>query len=275
MSGDTSIEWTDKTWNPVSGCSHVSAGCKNCYAEKIANRFKGSKAFPDGFKVTLHPERLNDPYKWKTYPLRIFVNSMSDLFHEDVPYPFVLRCWLTMCGNPQQIFQVLTKRPARMLGFFKWMKDEKGLELDVQPNIWLGVSVENQATALERVPLLLQTPAAIRFLSCEPLLGPVDLTCMDQTSESDPGYNALTCGPDDEGPLQTVIDWVIVGGESGPGARPMNPDWARSIRHQCREAGTAFFMKQMGGLRDKGGALGSMPIDLRFREFPEVAHATR
>ncbi|MCX7570372.1 phage Gp37/Gp68 family protein [Tumebacillus sp. DT12] len=247
----TAIEWTDETWNPVTGCSKVSAGCANCYAEGIDKRFDG---FGNGHKpwtavnaehnVTMHPVRLGKPLSWKK-PRRVFVNSMSDLFHEQVPFEFIGQVFDIMwqCGDHK--FQVLTKRPARMLEFVKWWiksYEDAGLTEDLGPwqppkNIWLGVSVENQQAADERIPLLLQTPAAVRFLSCEPLLGPVDI-------RHQLGQCVFTEA--DQWATGRGIDWVIVGGESGSGARPIHPEWVRSLRDQCDAKGVPFFFKQWG-----------------------------
>jgi protein gp37 len=241
MSSDSKIEWTEKTWNPVTGCTKVSAGCKHCYAERMWPRLNGpgrpyaGRAFGD---VQCHPERLGYPPRWRK-PARVFVNSMSDLFHDDVPDEFILSVFHTMAITPKHTYQILTKRPERMLSLLSGWRDS-GLTLregcrSVLPNVWLGVSVENQATADERIPLLLQTPAAVRFVSCEPLLGPVRL---DKITDDELGakWDALSAG----------LHWVIVGGESGPRARPMHPDWARSLRDQCASAGVPFFFKQWG-----------------------------
>ncbi len=217
----TTIEWTDQTWNPVDGCDKVSPGCDHCYAEAIATRFAGGKAYPNGFKVTLHPERLSHPLHWRK-PRRVFVNSMSDLFHDQIPDEFIADIWDVMGAAPQHTFQILTKRPARMRSLLKhWL---------TLPNVWLGVSAENQRWADIRIPTLAETPAAIRFISAEPLLGPINLT------DHLPG-----------------LDWVIAGGESGRHARPMHPDWPRSIRDQCQAAGVAFLFKQWGGRTPKAG----------------------
>jgi protein gp37 len=257
------IEWTDRTWNPVTGCTKVSPGCDHCYAEGIARRFAGSKAFPNGFDVTLQPERLDAPLRWRK-PARVFVNSMSDLFHDDVPDDFIARVFAVMAAGRQHTFQLLTKRHGRMrslLGqdaFRARVRTElaelRGLMLaDVAlnwplPNVWLGVSVEDQKRADLRIPALLDTPAAVRFLSCEPLLGPVDLQHVgpDQLAVCDPtdiGYESG--GPGGWMPGET-IDWVIVGGESGSASRPMHPQWARQIRDECRRTQTAFHFKQWG-----------------------------
>lgn len=246
MSGQTAIEWTDATWNPVTGCTKVSPGCDHCYAETFAERFRGTPGhhFERGFDVTLRPERLDIPLRWRK-PRRVFVNSMSDLFHADVPDDFIARVFAAMALAPRHTFQVLTKRHARMRSLLNsddfvraigqaWLfhpnrvtyTDYPGWPL---PNVWLGVSVENQRWADIRIPALLDTPAAVRFLSCEPLLGPVTL---------DPWGG--------DGPPPAGLHWVICGGESGPGARPMHPDWARSLRDQCVAAGVPFLFKQWG-----------------------------
>jgi protein gp37 len=295
MSDDTKIEWTDATWNPVRGCSRVSEGCRNCYAEQFASRnLPGYEGLAKNGKwtgvVRLVPERLDQPLRWKR-PRKIFVNSMSDLFHESLSNEQIAAVFGVMAAAPQHTFQVLTKRPARMVEWFKWAGTET---LDTLrecanvamrsprskvatsgntwplPNLWLGVSVENQAAADERIPLLLQTPAAVRFLSCEPLLGTVTLReewlhgrfieCPDETQDKDTdpcnGCDGLgNRGGDYCGAVRgPKVSWVIVGGESGPGARPMHPDWARSLRDQCFAAGVPFFFKQWGEWRDIGSA---------------------
>lgn len=217
MRGKSHIEWTESTWNPVTGCSKVSAGCKNCYAERMAARLQamGNPRYADGFKVTLHPDLVDAPKSWKT-PRKIFVNSMSDLFHEKVPLAFIKKVFATMRACPQHTFQILTKRSARLA--------ELAPQLDWAPNVWMGVSVEDN-DAVYRIHDLLKVPAAVRFLSCEPLIGPCDNMPLDG------------------------IDWVIVGGESGPGSREMKIEWVRSIYKQCRSAKAAFFFKQWGGTR--------------------------
>lgn len=247
----TKIEWTDEVWNPVTGCDKVSQGCKNCYAERIAERFWGERKFTD---VQCHPERLDIPLHWRK-PRRVFVNSMSDLFHEDVPEEFVDQVFAVMALSAQHTFQCLTKRPERMLEYVNAMVDDDLNRISDQacalsnspcavvddwplPNVWLGVSVEDQITADERIPLLLQTPAAVHFVSYEPALGPVDFA-----SDSLKGIH------DNSGLRRYAIDcidWVICGGESGPGARPMRPECARSVRDQCVAADVPFFFKQWG-----------------------------
>ena len=227
MSDNSAIEWTDATWNPVTGCVKVSPGCKHCYAETFAERFRGTvmpngklHVFHGGFDPQLRPERLRQPRDWKK-PRRVFVNSMSDLFGEFVPDDFIDRVFGTMHACDWHTYQVLTKRAERMRQVVNrtWYQPPR--------HIWLGVSVEDRAYGLPRIQELRETAASVRFISIEPLLerlGAVDLT---------------------------LIDWVIVGGESGPGARPMDPDWVREIRDQCVEQGVPFFFKQWGGVRKK------------------------
>lgn len=278
MADRTSIEWTDASWNPIRGCSLVSAGCANCYAMKQAHRFGGvgqpydalTELGPQGTRwtgqVRLVPELLDQPLRWRK-PRRIFVCSMSDLFHENVPDDFIDRVFAVMALAPQHTFQVLTKRPARMGRYFcqdrmgvidravEFVADRRG---DVAgrvvlenleaggwplPNVWLGVSVEDQKTADERIPLLLQIPAAVRWISAEPVLEPIDLSQfipLNRYSSYRAARGAMLNMPG--------LDWVVIGGESGPGARPMHPDWARSIRDQCVAAGVPFFFKQWGDL---------------------------
>lgn len=258
MSDKTRIEWTDATWNPVTGCTKVSEGCDHCYAETIAHRFAGTAAYPNGFDVTLRPERLDQPLRWRR-PRRIFVNSMSDLFHKDVPDEYIARVFAVMALAPQHTFQVLTKRPGRMRSLFTsvdfwrtvgYICDDAGNpdvapdRLHPAPNVWLGVSVENQKWADVRIPELLATPAAVRFLSCEPLLGPVDLAPWLWEGVKQP--TDYGTGVEYDVAPSYALDWVIVGGESGAGARPMHPAWARSLRDQCTAAGVPFLFKQWG-----------------------------
>lgn len=253
MGQKSSIEWTDATWNPVTGCRKVSQGCKFCYAERVFPRPYPGRAFTE---VRRHPERLEQPLHWKR-PRKIFVNSMSDLFHEDIPEEFILAVFSVMSHCPQHTFQVLTKRPERMDKIFSlWQRD--GLTLRsgygvCLPNVWLGVSVEDQETADERIPLLLQTPAAVRFVSYEPALGPVDFTSLELPSEyalSRTVRARTNClmSMDEEHfyNRHPKVDWIIAGGESGPHARPAHPDWFRSARDQCQAAGVAYFFKQWG-----------------------------
>lgn len=214
MSANTSIEWSESTWNPVTGCTKISTGCKNCYAEKMSYRLRamGQEKYQNGFKVTLHPELLSKPFEWKN-PKRIFVNSMSDLFHENVPEEFVIEVFKVIGKAEQHEFQVLTKRSRRLA--------ELASILPWSENVWMGVTVETQ-DYLHRVDHLLDTTAFVKFISFEPLLGPV--------GDFDP----------------TGIDWVIVGGESGAGARPMKRRWVREIRDKCIDVGVPFFFKQWG-----------------------------
>jgi protein gp37 len=278
MGTSTKIPWTDATWNPVTGCTPISRGCDHCYARRMARRLAGRAGYPegDGFAVTLHDDRLDEPLNWRT-PRRVFVCSMGDLFHEDVPDRVIEDIFGVMALTPHLTYQVLTKRPVRMA---EWIRTHSHGEcvagvvdrladfgqhphrfsrqveqIDAGwpwplPNVWLGVTAEDQERADERIPLLLQTPARVRFVSCEPLLGPVNLQrwlrlyghdgppcCTERL-----GWHRLgehkTAKPD--------LDWVIAGGESGSGARPMHPDWARSLRDQCAAAEVPFFFKQWG-----------------------------
>lgn len=234
----TSIQWTDAVWNPIRGCSRVSPGCQNCYAERMAARFSAdmwdgpqdavavmTKAGPRWTgKVILVEDKLNDPLHWKQ-PRRVFVNSMSDLFHERVKTKWLIKIFEVMVCANRHTFQVLTKRPERMLAF---MSKYPGYAVG---NIWLGVSAENQETADERIPLLFQTPAAVRWVSAEPLLGPIDLR---------PYLEGYQKG-------KPALDWVVVGGESGPGARKCDvARWLDPIVTACKEAGVSCFVKQMG-----------------------------
>jgi len=220
MSTQSAIEWTESTWNPVSGCTKISAGCLNCYAERMAKRLQamGQQRYRNGFKVTLHPEALDEPYHWKK-PRIVFVNSMSDLFHEKISVGFIQDVFRVMNENKQHTFQILTKRSNRLC--------QLAPLLDWSPNIWMGVTIENN-NYVDRANDLRLVNAAVKFLSLEPLLGPL---------------------PD----LELVgIDWVIVGGESGPGARPMKEEWVLDIKKRCRdEHKTPFFFKQWGGVNKK------------------------
>ena len=287
MAGKSKIEWTDETWNPVTGCTKVSDGCKNCYAERLWPKIEGARLAREDARgtaskarkftdVACHEERLEIPLHWKK-PRRVFVNSMSDLFHEAVPDEYIDRVFAVMASRPQHTFQVLTKRPERMREWADTRTPDEGrneprivlrrpnipgIAYSVVwplPNVWLGVSAENQAAAELRIPDLLATPAAVRFVSYEPALGPVDFgrivtghrrcqgrpdTLNALTGESEDGHGEhsgmfeITHGP--------ALDWIICGGESGPKARPMHPDWARSVRDQCQAAGVSFFFKQWG-----------------------------
>ncbi len=215
----TKIEWTESTWNPLTGCTKVSPGCKNCYAERLAIRLRamGQPNYSNGFKLTLHPQSLTLPLKWKT-PQHIFVNSMSDLFHPEVPLSFIQDVFRVMKSAWWHRFQVLTKRSERL--------PKQNGQLEWAANIWMGVSVENEKFR-HRIDDLRETSAAVKFLSLEPLLGPVSRLDL------------------------RGIDWVIVGGESGPGARRMDPTWVTAIRDQCIDARVSFFFKQWGGANKK------------------------
>lgn len=247
MATNTGIEWTDKTWNPVVGCDKVSPGCDRCYAETMANRF-GAPAYPNGFQVTLKPHKMDDPIKWKT-PCRVFVNSMSDLFHAKIPDSYIAEVFDVMACCPQHQFQVLTKRPRMMRD---WCQANVPEPL---PNVWLGVSVEDFAR-LNRLPYLAATPAAVRFVSFEPLIGLIP-------------ERAAT-------PELKGIDWIIIGGESGTGARPMTEGMALELIRAGRNAGCAVFVKQMGEVwkrvkrakGSKGGDWSEWPESLRVREYP-------
>jgi protein gp37 len=233
--GDQSaIEWTDATWNPLTGCTKISPGCRHCYAERLAVRLQamGNPRYRDGFRLTTHPDQLALPLRWRR-PRRIFVNSMSDLFHEDVPEAFVRRVFEVMARAPWHVFQVLTKRSRRLA--------DLAPRLPWPPNVWQGVSVESTRYT-SRVGDLVKVPAAVRFLSLEPLLGPI----------TDLSLNG--------------ISWVIVGGESGPGHRPIRPEWVRAIRDRCETAGVPFFFKQWGGRTPKSG--GRVLDDREWNEMP-------
>lgn len=329
MSEHSAIEWCDATWNPVRGCTKVSPGCAHCYAETFAERFRGVKghAYEQGFDPRTAPDKLDEPLRWKK-PRRVFVNSMSDLFHEEFSFEYIAQVFSVMALADQHIFQVLTKRPERAREFFKlaysfwpeivpeiagldpsanvfhhhvidpvppaWQRrmaqiEDTNAELLPLPNVWLGVSVETQRWADERIPILLEIPAAIRFVSYEPALGSVDFAT----------HLGIAPNHDD---LSGLLHWIIVGGESGPKARPFDVQWARDTIRQCRRAGVACFVKQLGSkpveqdrdflwqewrklgastsefrgqlsihLTDrKGGDPAEWPDDLRVRELPEA-----
>lgn len=294
MSDTTTIEWTDSTWNPVTGCTKVSPGCDNCYAETFAERWRGVPGhhFENGFDVQLRPTALTMPLRWRK-PRRVFVNSMSDLFHKDVPDAYIARVFAVMALTPQHTYQVLTKRHGRMRSLLSSPEFEKQVDRalltesafsDLKltkrswplpkpgwplPNCWLGVSVEDQERADLRIPALLDTPAAVRFLSCEPLLGPVDLARIAAGSKQQPDmvFDAVGRRYGVPGRWQAAssarIDWVIVGGESGRGARPMSPDWARSLRDQCQQADVPFLFKQWGEYQPTDWRVIGRPSDKR------------
>ena len=242
MADKTNIEWTDSTWNPVTGCTKISRGCDNCYAERIAERFRGVSGgpFESGFDLTLRPKRIAQPLSWRR-PRMIFVNSMSDQFHKGIPAAYTDQVFDTMECADHHVYQLLTKRSSRMRKYLQTRYPGD----PCPPHIWCGVSVED-AQAKSRIKHLQDAPAATRFLSIEPLIGPV-------------------------GALDLAgIHWVIAGGESGPGFRPMNPEWVREVRDQCVEQGVAFFFKQWSGYRPK---LAGRELDgLEWGEFPPQNH---
>jgi len=274
----TTIEWATDVWNPVTGCTKVSEGCRNCYAEQNAKRFWGNRPFTE---VRCHEHKLEEPLHWRK-PRKVFVNSMSDLFHPDVPFSFIDRVFAVMALTPHITYMVLTKRPKWMLGYFstgdpedfwadRWptammrLTGESEPTVFPLPNVWLGVTAENQQTADERIPLLLQTPAAVRFASVEPMLGAVNLTGIQRNlgrglfGDCLKPYHIPACEKNREYPH---LDWVICGGESGPNARPMHPDWARSLRDQCKAAGTPFMFKQWGEWAPGSNFLDTIPASV-------------
>ncbi len=232
---ETSIEWTELTWNPTTGCTKISAGCKFCYAEIMSKRLQamGIEKYKDAFKVRTHPDTLNIPYTWKSSKI-VFVNSMSDLFHEQIPLAFIKKVFAVMNDNPNHVFQILTKRAERLLTVHEKLKWTH--------NIWMGVSVEDERV-VQRIDLLRKTNARVKFLSCEPLIGAL------------PELNLKN------------IDWVIVGGESGHRPRPMHVDWVLDIKEQCEKADVAFFFKQWGGRNKK--ANGRTLNGRTYDEMPE------
>ena len=324
----TKIQWTDETWNPLRGCSRVSKGCVNCYAEKVAKRFCGPGQPYEGLvrldaigapravwngTIRQVPEKLDQPLRW-TKPRMVFVNSMSDLFHEAVPFEYIAAIFGVMAASPQHTFQVLTKRPARAAKFFAWAaslptasgnewrdgapvvgylgehasrltKGRCNVWLHGElapwplPNVWLGVSVEDQATADERIPALLRLPAAVRWVSYEPALGPVSFTRVVRNFRDGTRSTTIdTLRPD----FGNALDWIVVGGESGPGARPFDIAWARQTIEQCARAGVPVFMKQLGSnakagqagryptADTKGGDMSEWPAELRVRQYPSA-----
>ena len=216
---ETKIEWTEVTWNPTSGCTKISSGCKNCYAERMSKRLQamGVEKYKDGFKLRIHPDVLDEPYSWRK-PRTVFVNSMSDLFHEKMPLEFIKRVFKVMNENPMHTFQVLTKRAEILLKYSN--------ELVWTKNLWMGVTVENQDN-ISRVDFLRNVNANVKFISIEPLIGEIKNLNLEN------------------------IDWVIVGGESGPGARPIKEKWVVSLKEQCLNQNTHFFFKQWGGVNKK------------------------
>lgn len=340
---DTAIEWTDTVWNPSTGCDKVSAGCDHhCYALTMAKRLKGMgqakyqndgdpRTSGPGFGLTVHSDVLDLPLRWRK-PRRVFVNSMSDLFHKDVPDEFIARAWQTMAATPQHTYQILTKRPARMRAWLRrcapWDgyvthngqptgayndNADKGIIVGYLPstvtkhysarskggarsetrqvgswplaNVWLGVSVEDQKRADLRIPALLSTPAAVRWLSCEPLLGPINLGAWLNTPlvcgcGGEPGGAAFGCSAECMQPERSPLDWIVIGGESGPGARVMEEEWALRLVRQCKATRVPVFVKQMGsvwaktyGGAGKGGDWDEWRSVLRVRQYPAVADA--
>lgn len=289
MSDKTGIEWTDATWNPITGCTEVSPGCDHCYAKTFAERWRGTPGhyFEHGFDVQLRPDRLGLPLRWRR-PRRIFVNSMSDLFHDQIPDDYIAKVFAVMAVASDHTFQLLTKRHGRMRSLLSGdFRDQVAEEITEMirrakppgrywpvtfdrttddgwnvwgpsiwplPNVWLGVSAEDQQWANIRIPALLDTPAAVRWVSAEPLLGPIDL--------------AITAGPNVGG--LPKLDWVVVGGESGRGARPMSPYWPTEIREQCEAAGIPFLFKQWGEYATSYRSKGGVPIDPWGDRDPDV-----
>lgn len=306
MGDRTKIEWADATWNPTRGCSRVSEGCRHCYAERMAGRFSGPGLAYEGLaamhgnearwtgELRLVPEVLELPLRWAR-PRRIFVDSMSDLFHERMPAGWIDRVFSVMARAPQHQFLILTKRPQRMQSYVALAGSRAARRAEAfatwpLPNVWLGVSVESEATAFARIPVLLETRAALRFLSCEPLLGPIDLRPF--LAHKDVTSLRITHGSFDADVLlsplveigigtadvieRPAIGWVITGGESGPHSRPMQLEWARALRDQCARAGVPFFFKQWGDWRPDGdrmvrvgkGSAGSRLDGVQHREIP-------
>lgn len=304
---NTKIQWTDATWSPITGCTKVSDGCSMCYITstppfRIAHRTFDKPGIGGTTGILLHPERLTAPLHWRK-PRRVFVNSLSDLFHEDVPDEYIAKVFGVMALTPQHSFQVLTKRHGRMRSLLrsesfvlqvqaaahriKWESDSAELQSWQWPlpSVWLGVSTEDQRTAELRIPALLETPAAVRFISAEPLLGPIDLqhlkargVIMDALGGdvSLPSTGEIFTG------TPSILDWIIVGGESGFGARPMDPAWAASIVEQCRRGVNHVFVKQLGSVwaktssaaDRKGGDPEEWPAELRVRRYPRMAVAS-
>jgi protein gp37 len=338
MAEQSKIEWTDATWNPTRGCDKIAPGCAHCYAERFAERFRGVPGHPyeRGFDPRLAPDKLLEPLRWKI-SRRIFVDSMSDLFHEAFPFDYIDACFAVMALAPQHTFQILTKRPSRAAKYFAKVAEraadpfhdgtQKGIDRGAAevlygllpyidggenqtlierarerralpivwplPNVWIGTSIANQTDAEKNIPHLLRLPATVRFLSIEPLLGPVDLSRWIAPRDAWQAGHLRCCPlsyPEVRSNIFTggcgCLHWIIAGGESGPGARPCNVEWIRSIVAQSAAAGVPCFVKQLGAkprldtetrseeliLRDrKGGDMDQWPADLRVREFPKAA----
>lgn len=313
MGERSAIEWTESTWNPLRGCARVSDGCRRCYAEGIAHRFSGAGQAYEGLtrlvnghptwtgEVRLVPELLLEPIRWQT-PRRIFVNSMSDLFHESVPFEYIAKVFAVMACTRRHTYQVLTKRPERMLAFFKWLDRNtvRGWPAAVSPgdvypewkpwreggrgggydccgpswpldNVWLGTSCEDQTTFDARIPHLLKVPAVVRWISFEPLLGAINAEAAFSIYDVHGEPSSPRCDADGS----PAIKWVVVGGESGRGARPMHPGWVRTLRAQTLEAGAAFFFKQWGEWKPVDDAPGIMrsiaPGDQSFQRVGKKA----
>lgn len=282
MGNNSRIEWTDTTWSPVTGCTKISPGCTNCYADAMCRRFWRQwdrEPPPDHFKVKLHPDRLDQPLRW-TKPRRVFVCSMSDLFHDDVPFSFIDRIWRVFDATPWHTYQVLTKRPERLKEYWAYRTNRSLADAIAFSNVWLGVTAENRDQTIERVPALLGAVGAeapVRFVSVEPMLGYVNLgfgpnpKCIycDGRGEYECGgtnTKIIPCG--DCMILNLFIDWAIIGCESGPNRRPMQLEWALDLVRQCQAAGVAVFVKQL----DIDGRVskdpGEWPEELRIREYP-------
>ena len=284
---DTKIEWADATFNPITGCTPISEGCEHCYAKRMATRLAGRYGYPadDPFRVTVHWDRIEEPLHW-VKSRRIFVCSMGDLFHNDVPLNVTKDIFDVMrqAGNLYgHTFMVLTKRPKRMAEFIDLLQRDKGPDFRrwPLPFVWLGVTAENQARADERIPILLQIPAAVRFVSIEPMLGPISTRIHTPITgpgspqpAAPPSWNVIDTltrynGTQDHkgrgaGHVGPKLGWVICGGETGPGARPMELSWARDLRDQCKASGVPFFFKKVAGKRET-------PEDLNIREVPTHA----
>jgi protein gp37 len=300
MSTNSKIEWTDATWNFVRGCTRISDGCLHCYIDstppfRMARNFFNDPGIGGKTIISLHPDKLNDPLSWRN-SRRVFVNSLSDLFHEDVPEPLIAKAFAVMAATPQHSYQILTKRPARMRSVLSSQRFLAGVESEFRtlarerpklapadwkwplPNVWMGVSAENQQWADIRIPMLLETPAAVRFVSAEPLLGPVDLRRLSvrgRTVDALGGDVSDAAGVVFTG-TPSVLDWVIVGGESGRKARAMDTAWVAAVVDQCATAHAQVFVKQLGSAwaqtqgaaHPKGGDWDEWPEALRVRRFP-------
>jgi protein gp37 len=258
----TKIEWTQETWNPITGCTKISPGCKNCYAERMSKRLAGRFGYPkdDPFRVTFRPLKVYQPMDWKK-PRTIFVCSMGDLFHKKVDIGWIRGMVEVMLAADQHIYQVLTKRPQRMKECLDWLFDGRLLPAKLPDHIWLGVTAENQKQADIRIPILLSIPAAIHGVSIEPMLGAIDLEDHLWTME----YSGVSyMGISEMIPTESNLSWIVCGAETGPGKRPMDLDWARSLRDQCQAAGVKFFFKRdSDGNRELDGRL--------WEEMPESA----